>query len=173
MDPIQSIRARMTDEDVRLLSDIYAPTEVATPDADAWSNLTLLRDGRIRFYGHYGKKHIYDTAACDRSYLESCDGGLSWKRHLDDKRRLGPSVYVPFLDAYLAVRADETGTYAYLGQDPDDDAPLCFCASAEQYWDIRTPFIMQSPMSKRKLLAFTPFYNSLVHRSLASQRSVP
>lgn len=144
MDPIQSIRARMTDEDVRLLSDIYAPTEVATPDADAWSNLTLLRDGRIRFYGHYGKKHIYDTAACDRSYLESCDGGLSWKRHLDDKRRLGPSVYVPFLDAYLAVRADETGTYAYLGQDPDDDAPLCFCASAEQYLDIRTPFIMQS-----------------------------
>ncbi len=67
MDPIQSIRTRMTDEDVRLLSDIYAPTEAATPDGDARSNLTLLRDGRIRFYGHYGKKHVYDTAS-DRTH---------------------------------------------------------------------------------------------------------
>jgi len=143
MDPIQSIRARMTDEDVRLLSDIYTPTVVATPDADAWSNLTLLRDGRIRFYGHYDKKNVFDTN-CERSYLESCDGGLSWKRHMDDKRRLGPSVYVPFLDAYLSVRSDENGTFALLGDHPDDQAPRRVTISAEPYIDICAPVIMRS-----------------------------
>ena len=121
MDPIQSIRARMTDEDVRLLEDIYAPTIVATPDSDAWSNLVLMRDGRIRCYGDYGRKHIYDTDF-ERSYLESVDGGLSWKRHLVEGRfTLGASTYVPYLNKYVAVRnAGPEGSFVLVGDTPDD-----------------------------------------------------
>ena len=144
MDTVQIIRDRMTDEDVRLLSDIYAPTEVAIPDADAWGNLTLLRDGRIRFYGNYQKKSVFDTD-CERCYLESCDGGLSWKRHLDDKRRLGASVYVPFLDKYFKMNTFVgRGPAAYLGTDPDDDAPEIYEAAPSHYEDARTPFVMRS-----------------------------
>ncbi len=144
MDAVKLIRDRMTDEDVRLYSDIFAPTEVAVPDADAWSNLTLMRDGRIRYYGHYQKKSVYDTDY-ERCYIESCDGGLSWKRHIDDKRRLGASVYVPFLDKYLSVKTfSGRGPAAYLGNDPDDDAPEIYEASPHHYFDARTPFVMRS-----------------------------
>lgn len=144
MDTIKLIRDRMTDEDVKLLSDIHAPTEVAVPDDDAWGGLTLMRDGRIRHYGHYQKKSVYDTDY-ERCYIESCDGGLSWKRHIDDKRRLGASVYVPFLDKYITVRAFRgRGPVAYLGNDPDDDAPESYEASQNHYFDVRTPFVMRS-----------------------------
>lgn len=143
MDQIKLIRSRMTDEDARLLSDIYEPTVVAVPDADPWHKLTLTRDGRIRFYGNYRQKSVFDTD-CERCYIESSDGGLSWKRHIDDKKRLGSSVYVDFLDKYLSVVTEGNFTYAILGSDPDDTEYERILIAEGEYIEPRTPFIMKS-----------------------------
>lgn len=143
MDHIKQIRERMTDEDVRMLSDIYEPTVVAVPDEDPWHGLTVMRDGRIRFYGNYQKKSVFDTD-CDRCYIESLDGGLSWKRHLDDKQRLGPSVYVPFLDQYMNVVTGKDGTYALFAFDPDCKDVRRVLISPTEYIEPKFPFIMKS-----------------------------
>ena len=44
---IKKIQERMTENDKRLLSDIYAPQVVAVPDRDPWGRLTVMPDGRI------------------------------------------------------------------------------------------------------------------------------
>lgn len=100
----EAIESRMTEEEKHLLSDIYAPTEVMTPDGDpGFCSLTLLTDGRIRMYGHDGKRDVFDTGY-HRSYQESTDGGLSWKRHIvADPAMLGASTYLPYDGVYLAA----------------------------------------------------------------------
>ena len=45
---IEKIESKLTDNDKRLLSDIYKPTVVAVPDEDAWRGLCVTRDGKIR-----------------------------------------------------------------------------------------------------------------------------
>lgn len=143
MDHLKLIRSRMTDEDVRLLSDIYEPTVVAAPDQDAWNGLTLMPDGRIRYYGHYRKKSVFDNS-CDRCYIESADGGLSWKRHIDDKSRLGPSVFVPFLNRYMNVTTEEDGTYAIFADSPDSTDIHRVLITPTVYIEPKAPFIMRS-----------------------------
>ena len=59
------------------LSDIFAPTVVAVPPADAVSDLCRTADGEIRHYGWQmlgGEKR--------RVYIASRDEGLSWKTFL-------------------------------------------------------------------------------------------
>lgn len=104
---ISQIYDRLTEEDKKQLSHIYEPTVVTTPDANAWKNLTVMRDGRIRIYGDYCRKSIFDDGGI-RCYKESCDGGLSWKRHIvENPDMLGMSAYIPFLDKYMAVCCGE------------------------------------------------------------------
>ena len=55
---IEAIKNRMSREDVRFYRDIFAPTEVATPDSDAWDQLCVMPDGEIRVYGVYHKKSV-------------------------------------------------------------------------------------------------------------------
>lgn len=143
MDLLQLIRNRMTDEDIRLLSDIYEPTVVAVPDEDAWHGLTVMPDGKIRFYGHYRKKSVFDND-CDRCYIESTDGGLSWKRHIDDKRRLGPSVYVPFLNKYMNVITEDSGTFAIFADAPDSTDVHRVLITPTVYIEPKFPFVMKS-----------------------------
>ena len=121
---IEKIYKRLTDDDKKQLSDIYEPRVVTEPDANAWSGLCVMRDGRIRFYGLYDKKTIFDNGEYS-CYKESCDGGLSWKKHIIyDNRVLGSSVYVPFMDKYVKAAAERgKNTYVMIGNDPDDTNP--------------------------------------------------
>lgn len=127
---LAQIQERLTDDDKRQLAGIYEPTVVACPDENAWKGLTVMRDGRIRFYGDYCRKSIFDNGGI-RCYKESCDGGLSWKKHIvENPDTLGASAYIPFLDKYIAVcdakemyaHTDRggAGIYAKIGNSPDD-----------------------------------------------------
>ncbi len=140
--PITAIASRLTPMDERMLRDIYAPETVAVPDENPWRNLTVFPDGRIRFYGAYRKKHPYD-ADCDRCYIESGDGGLSWKRYIvEDKNLLCESKYIPFLDKYMGLESksseipgdNDRDTYAVFANAPDEAVSEkhfichnCFC----------------------------------------------
>ena len=73
---VEQIKSRLTKEDEKFLKDIYAPTEVTKCDEDAFRRLCVTPDGKIRFYGLYGKKVVNDINALD-CYIESADGGLS------------------------------------------------------------------------------------------------
>lgn len=123
---IDKIAERLTEDDKKQLSDIYEPTVVAIPDENAWGRLTVLRDGRIRFYGDYKQISIFDHGEF-RCYKESCDGGLSWKKHtLYNHNTLGHSVYIPFMDRYImCYGAEDKGVWVKIGTDPDDESPEC------------------------------------------------
>ena len=118
---IEQIKSRLTKEDEKFLKDIYAPTEVTKCDEDAFRFLCVTPDGKIRFYGLYGKKVVNDINALD-CYIESADGGLSWKRHLKPEGSLGASVQIPFgkyKGKYIGpVKVDEKLCYA-IADDPD------------------------------------------------------
>ena len=144
-DYIEKIKARMTKEDVRFYSDIWAPVEVAVPDADAWNNLCVMPDGEIRIYGHYKKKNVFDRDA-RRCYLASVDGGLSWKRHLVEGRfTLGASTYVPYLNKYVAVKdCGYEGSFLLVGDTPDDENPMRMLITADSIGEVGTVFPMRS-----------------------------
>ena len=101
MNFIELIKSNMTDEDIKLLDDIYSPEEVAVCDKDAWNSLCVTRSGAIRYYGRYRPKNIFEFDTARRCYIESTDGGLTWKRHLKPDGTLGAGDYIPFLDKYM------------------------------------------------------------------------
>ncbi len=145
---IKKIEERLTDNDKRQLSDIYAPQVVAVPDRDPWGRFTVLKDGRIRFYGEYRKKNVFDHD-CEECYIESCDGGLSWKKHIvENKNVLGSSVYMPFCDKYIKVKFTHEekgdGTYAYVGTSPDDENPEIYKICDKVYCEPKHAFVMNS-----------------------------
>ncbi len=124
---IEAIKSRLTPEDEKFLKDIYAPTEVAKCDEDAYRRLCVMPDGRIRFYGLYGKRCINDTNAL-HCYIESSDGGLSWKRHLQKKDTLGASVQIPFgkyQGKYMGIVFKDNKLY-YAIADCPDSVPFLF-----------------------------------------------
>ncbi len=123
---VDKIYERLSDDDKKQLSDIFEPVVVAVPDENAWGNLTVLRDGRIRFYGDYKRISIFDKGEY-RCYKESLDGGLSWKKHtVYNHNTLGHSVYVPFMDKYVMAYGEENkGIWVKIGKDPDDENPQC------------------------------------------------
>ena len=91
---VSQIEKNLTPDSKRFLSDIYAPKEVYCGDIEfAWCDLCVTPEGFIRFYSNYRKKSVYDTA-CDRFYVESRDGGISWEKHIKPENAVGPSVYV-------------------------------------------------------------------------------
>ncbi len=146
---IKKIQERLTPNDKRQLSDIFAPTIVTIPDRDPWGRMTVMPDGRIRFYGEYKKKNVFDHD-CDECYIESCDGGLSWKRHIVENRNvLGASAYMPFNGKYVKVGfewnpGEADGTYAFVGNSPDDEQPKKYKISDKVYFEPRLPFVMRS-----------------------------
>ena len=45
---IDSIRARLSEEDAAFYRDIFSPVEVATADGEAWDQICVMPDGEIR-----------------------------------------------------------------------------------------------------------------------------
>lgn len=74
---IGAMRARLSTDDRLLLEAIHEPTVVAVPPEDAFRDLCVLADGRIRHYGFEVVGGVHQ-----RVFIESGDCGLSWKRHL-------------------------------------------------------------------------------------------
>ena len=74
---IGAMRGRLSADDRFQLEAIREPTVVAVPPEDAFRDLCVLADGRIR---HYGFAVIGGVR--QRVFIESGDCGLSWKRHL-------------------------------------------------------------------------------------------
>ena len=142
---IEMIKNRMSGEDQRFYADIFAPVEVAMPDADAWTNLCVTPSGEIRCYGVYKKESVFQKNP-QRSYLASRDGGLSWKRHLVKGRfTLGASTYVPYLNKYVAVREmGAEGSFLLIGDSPDDENPMRVLISEDGCGEIRMIFPMRS-----------------------------
>ena len=146
---LNDIKARMSDEDKKFYDGIFAPTEVATLDEDAWNHLCVAKDGRIRAYGIYGKKNVYDFDAPE-CYIESCDGGLSWKRHLKKENSLGQSVRVPYgkyKGKYMGYKILETHkSFAIAIADDPDSEPTVISKpiSTASTGDLRLPLFIQS-----------------------------
>ena len=147
---LKEMEQRLGSDEIRQLSDIYEPTVVAAPDEDAFRSLCVLPDGRIRFYGHYRPKSVFEKSPA-RCYLESCDAGLSWKRHLiNDPGTLGASAEIPWTGQYLALTSEEgRGTVAKIGTSPDDTNPREVLVSDQTYVDFKLPFFMRS---RRRIL---------------------
>ena len=142
---IEMIKNRMSGDDLRFYEDIFAPVEVAAPDADAWTNLCVMPSGEIRCYGYYKKESVFQKNP-QRCYLASRDGGLSWKRFLVKGRfTLGASTYVPYLNKYVAVRdMGSEGSYILVGDDPDDENPMRILISEDYIGEVRTIFPLRS-----------------------------
>ena len=142
---IEAIKSRMSAEDVRFYKDIWAPVEVASPDSDAWTNLCVMPDGEIRCYGVYLQENVFQTNV-PRCYLASTDGGLSWKRHMVNGRfTLGASVYVPYLNKYVAIRDfGAEGSFVLLGDSPDDENPMRILVAHGSIGEVRMIFPMRS-----------------------------
>ena len=103
-DQIDSIRSRMTDEDVDELTRIYAPTVVANAPSCAYTSLSVQPDGEIRCYGSRATNPEDDTLPREPVYIASTDGGLSWKMHRFNKEALGSYVKSPYSDRCLAQK---------------------------------------------------------------------
>ncbi len=141
---VNKIESLLSDGDKKILSDIYAPTVVAVPDDEPYRSLCITREGYIRFYGAYMKKHVLDKDH-DVCYMESRDAGLSWKRYIYDKKALGASTYVPYLDKYVKIENTDEGTFAYIGNSPDDTDPtISKIADKGVMHEYRLPFVMRS-----------------------------
>ncbi len=123
MDILQRMQSNLTQDDIRQLKDIYAPTQVAVPDQSPFNGLCVTREGAIRFYGDYKRTfaepdNVSSFPAC---YIESKDCGLSWKRHIYPENTLGQSTYVPFLDKYVGTKVElGKGFWVRIGDNPDD-----------------------------------------------------
>lgn len=150
MDILEVMQSNLTQDDIRQLKDIYAPTQVAVPDACPFNGLCVTRDGTIRFYGLY--RTTFDVpdhvAVAPTCYIESKDCGLSWKRHILSEDLLGKSTYVPFLDKYLALKCNgdigDKGFWACLGDNPDSAEYEKTYVKANLGDPIDKPFVMKS-----------------------------
>ena len=64
------------------LDDIYSPTVVGVPPADAVYGLCKMPDGKIRYYNYGGQAENLmpgsHSEVSNRMYIESSDGGLTW-----------------------------------------------------------------------------------------------
>ena len=155
-DYIKTIEARLSDADKRRYAEIFAPVEVAVPDADAWRGLCVMPDGRIRFYGHHDKKSVFDND-CAHCYIESTDGGLSWKKHvLPEKTEMEAAAFVPFAkpgSQYISViGVPGEGTVALIGKEPGDPGARRVKITDEVF---HSPFIPQVLESRGRILVMT------------------
>ena len=141
---LEQMAARLSPDGKRLLGDIFAPRDVATPPSNAWGNLCVLRDGRIRVYGKYGMKDEYDETAPDL-YIESADCGLSWSSHfVPEPGALLAATYHPGRDLYCNVRVVRgSGTFFRYAPSPDDRAAEIRISETE-YIDVKLPFVLST-----------------------------
>lgn len=155
-DILHAIEARLDEDDKLRLADIHAPTEVAIPPGDAYRDLCVLPDGRIR---HYGRRTIGGVPR--RVYLESCNAGLDWVPHIvHDDREIGACIPSPLSGRWLTVASraefskplgifpdamEPHGTYAILSPDGPGGHDLAFAKiTDEDYANIRQPLALRA-----------------------------
>lgn len=75
---IEVIKNMLTDEQKKMLKDIYAPKIVGVPLADSRRALCVLPTGEIRAYGKIGS-NICKQEEGTHAYMSSFDCGLTWQ----------------------------------------------------------------------------------------------
>lgn len=143
---VEQIERRITPDSKRFLSDIFSPTEVYSGGLEfAWCGLCVTPEGNIRFYSPYNKRSVFDDD-CDIFYVESCDGGISWEKHIKPGAALGQSTYVPFIGKYVGVKPKYVNeeTYVLIGDSPDDENPRRVTVSKNSHGDVKQPFVLKS-----------------------------
>lgn len=100
---IKAIEKRMSEEDKRNLSKIYAPVVVGVQNDESRTGLCVMPDGEIRHYGEKEKNHPWDIG--EPSYMASTDGGLTWKTYDHEDGKMGSCTYIPELGKYYAISA--------------------------------------------------------------------
>jgi len=145
---LKEMQARLTEEDVSFLKEIYEPREMTTIDADAWHSLCVAPGGKIRFYGWHNPKvpHDHSVPAC---YMESGDCGLSWKKHMARPGSLGASVRIPYgkyEGKYMGIHTEEGKGVCMAIADSPDDEPFFYSEWIETdiLFDVRLPLFLRS-----------------------------
>ncbi|MBO4263004.1 MAG: exo-alpha-sialidase [Clostridia bacterium] len=136
---------RLSEDEKRILSDIYEPTDVAVPCKNPWGNLTVMRDGKIRVYGIYRPEFVNWEIKGDECYMETENFGLTWStRFIGNAKALKNSSYVWFNDKYCKVEVvSGEGTYFCYAYSPDDEAQITLI-SKNEYIDVRLPFVLKN-----------------------------
>lgn len=120
MDDIQAMRGLLSEDDERMLRDIYEPTVVCAHPEDTRRSLCVLPDGEIR---SYGQRWNETRSKHERIYLASRDCGLSWKMYYDHSE-MGAAVRLKSGRWVKIKNSEESGCYALLSQiGPDDPSP--------------------------------------------------
>jgi len=102
---METLRARLSQQDRELLQAVHAPVVVAEAPEDAWRSLCISETGELRAYGIMGRE-THDGPG-QRFYLRSEDCGLSWKRIVEkEPRAMGPAVRSPHTGNYLTLVSD-------------------------------------------------------------------
>ncbi len=138
---LKTLEKNLSDDDRRILGDIYAPRVVAVQPEDTRVGLCVCPDGELRSYG----KRFNEKRDCyEEIYLSSWDCGLSWKTFYA-KGELGSCVRSPYSGRYLAVRSDRNGTYAFLSETgPTDISPRKYKITDKCFYDLFPPYAMKS-----------------------------
>ncbi len=143
---IESLKAKLTDDQKDILKHIYEPTVVATPLSDSRRDLCVLPNGEIRSYGRlYAKKH-FDIKNGQTAYLSSEDCGLSWNIKYSHGKMNSCTymekgdIYITVCERYNNYNGIESGLYVFRSQiGPDDDDPEIIKVSDENYADSFLP----------------------------------
>lgn len=138
---LKILEENLSDDDRRMLCDIYAPQIVAVQPEDTRVSLCICPDGELRSYG----KHYNEQRECyEEIYRSSRDCGLSWKTFYA-KGELGYCVRSPYSNRYLTVRSNRNGTYTFLSNTgPSDMSPQKRKISDKYFYDLFPPYAMKS-----------------------------
>ena len=104
---LEKMEQLLSEEDKRMLKNIYAPKEVVVPPRDTYVFSSVMPDGEIRLYGGSvgrGKHQEYGLGG----YLYSRDCGLSWRQHVGTEftDQNGWGVRSPISGRYLQCLDD-------------------------------------------------------------------
>lgn len=158
---VSNVRQRLSADDVFLLQAIREPTVVAVPPENAFRDLCVLTDGRIR---HYGFQRF--GGDLKRVCIESGDGGLSWKLLLvHDPAELGACTRSPYSGRWITVipvSREPDPAFPALAGNPDGGVWALFSdtgpggrdvarrrVSGLPLFNIRQPFALQA---RRRLI---------------------
>ncbi len=155
---LEVLRAGLDETDSRRLREIREPVTVGVPPEDAFSSLSVRRDGEIRCYGRRDVR-LFDEPGTP-VYLSSRDCGLSWKWREPEPDDPGSCFVNPY-----------TGDYIRIGRPNGADSPSDSNDSL-MYAEIETPEGQRTrreiPESERYVLARLPQALVARHRLLCT-----
>lgn len=157
------------EENATKIDSIYAPkiVEGVVPPADAVSGLVKMPNGAIRHYNYGGQPencgHIYVYNVTNRMYVESLDGGFTWKEYQAPKGKEFGTFYYPPTNKYFNIIRKNGSTF-FIDCDKDGNcikekqiAPWPLSVNEEAYIDgnrILMPVTLRTSSSEKHDFGF-------------------